>query len=91
MESQAGVTNIQTTAEEEFATIDRDVETAAEVSVSEIVQSLQIQNDSESEVELQIEVEEVAKVTTAEARVAIQTLPCFARKRRLSVQPFRHN
>ena len=55
------------------------METAAEVSVSEIVQSLQTsQNDSESEDEPQIEVKEVAKVTTEEARVAIQTLRCFA-------------
>ena len=39
VESLAGVTNVQTTVEE-FAIIDRDVEMAAEVSVSEIVQSL---------------------------------------------------
>ena len=45
--------------------------------MSEIVQSLQTQNDSESEDEPQIEVEEVAKVTTAETRVAIQTLRRF--------------
>ena len=73
MESLAGVTNVQTTAEE-FATIDSYVETAAEISVSEIVQSWQTQIDSESEDEPQMEVEEVAKVTTAEAGVAIQTL-----------------
>ncbi|KAK3714907.1 hypothetical protein RRG08_005377 [Elysia crispata] len=40
------------------------------------MQSLQTQNDSESEDEPQIE--EVAKVTTAEARVATQTLRRFA-------------
>ena len=79
VESLAGVTNVQTTAEE-FATIDSDVETAAEVSVSEIVQSLLTQNHSESEDEPQIEVEEVAKDTTAEARVAIQTLRRFAQQ-----------
>ena len=39
-------------------------------------QSLQTQNDSESEDEPQIK--EVAKVTTAEARVAKQTLRRFA-------------
>ena len=77
MESLPGVTNVQTTAEE-FATIDSDKEMAAEVSVFEIVQSLQIQNNSESEDEPQIEEEEVAKVTTVEARVAIQTLRRFA-------------
>ena len=71
MESLAGVTNVQTTAEE-FDTRDSDVELVAEVSVSEIVQSLQTQNDSESEDEPQIEVEEVAKVTTVEARVVLQ-------------------
>ena len=37
VESLVGVTNVQTTAEE-FATIDSDVEMAAEVSVTEIVQ-----------------------------------------------------
>ena len=48
----------------------------------------------ESEDEPQIEVEEVAKVTTAEARVAIQTLRRFAEQQEkwgLSVQPFRHH
>ena len=39
VESLTCVTNVQTTAEE-FATIDSNVKTAAEVSVSEIVQSL---------------------------------------------------
>ena len=74
--------NVQTTAKE-FATIDSD-EMAAEVSVSEIVQCLQAQNDSKSEDEPQIEVEEVAKVTTAKVRVAIQTLRYFAEQQEKS-------
>ena len=48
VESLAGVTNVKTTVED-FATIYSDVEIAAEVLVSEIVQSLQSQNESKSE------------------------------------------
>ena len=55
------------------------METAAEVSVSEIVQNLQTQNDSVSEDEPQIEVEEAAKVTPGEARrFAKKAIVCSA-------------
>ena len=79
MESLAGVTFLQTTAQD-FVSIDVNVETTAEVSVSELVQIVQSQNcpESESDEEMESQDEAERRVTAGEARAAIATLRRFA-------------
>ena len=81
MESLAAVTSLQTTAQD-FISIDADVETTAEVSLSELVQSVQSQNNAESEsddeTEMESQDEPERRVTALEARAAIATLRRFA-------------
>ena len=79
MESLAGVTFLQTTAQD-FVSIDVNVETTAEVSVSELVQIVQSQNcpESESDEEMESQDEAERRVTAGEARAAIATRRRFA-------------
>ena len=79
MESLAGVTFLQTTAQD-FVSIDVNVETTAEMSVSELVQIVQSQNcpESESDEEMKSQDEAERRVTVGEARAAIATLRRFA-------------
>ncbi|GFN88431.1 tigger transposable element-derived protein 6 [Plakobranchus ocellatus] len=64
MEALAAMTSVETSAQD-FVSIDSNIETTAEVSVSEIVQTLQSQNKPESDTdeEPQIEEETEKKVT----------------------------
>ena len=77
MESLAGVTFLQTTAQD-FVSIDVNVETTAEVSVSELVQIVQNCPESESDEEMESQDEAERRVTAGEARAAIATLRRFA-------------
>ncbi|GFN89278.1 hypothetical protein PoB_001578400, partial [Plakobranchus ocellatus] len=78
MEALAAMTSVETSAQD-FVSIDSNVETTAEVSVSEIVQTLHSQNEPESDTDEEPQIEETEKkVTPGEARAAIATLRRFA-------------